>query len=177
MLWRSLWKIHVATVRRTKAPLCNTSVSQNRPHPCSKRNHCCYCAGLTTGRDEETKQRRKPSRAARLCETSPCVYCPAAGCWFFIWKLPQSHEDSWTRSLISSTRFRVRHDGTYKTSVKSERGILRNWGETHQKIVQGCEFVFTNPILTPNLLSFTDHAVSPMNKNEEGLFKLTIDSH
>lgn len=63
MLWRSLWKSHVATVSRTKASLCQPSVSQNHPHPFSKRHHCCYCVGLTSGQQKETKQKRQWSHA------------------------------------------------------------------------------------------------------------------
>lgn len=133
MLWRSLWKIHVATVRRTKASLCNTSVSQNHPHPFSKRNHYCYCVGLRTGQHNETKQKRKPSQPARLCEMSPCIYCQTAGCLFLSESFHSHTEIFWTRLLINSTRFWVCYDGTYKTSVKMREGYWAKLGRNTSK--------------------------------------------
>lgn len=42
----------------------------------------------------------------------------------------------------------------------------------HQDIVQGHKLGFTDLILSPNFLYFTDHAGLLWNKNEKGLYKL-----
>jgi len=131
MLWRLLWKIHVATVRWTKASLCNAWVSQNCPHPLSSRNHCSHCAGLTAGQQNQTGQRGTHHRQRELGNISAHGL---ANCrpLTLIWKLPQSREDFGTKLLIGSAGIWGRYDGTHKTSLKSERAIRWNWGETHQ---------------------------------------------
>lgn len=122
MLWRSLWKSHVATVSRTKASLCKTSVSQNHPHPSSKRNHCCYCVGLTNGQQKETEQKRKRSQAATRLHALTVEVLAAYVCL----TAPRATWRFGTKLLLSSTMFQVCYDGTYKASVKSERVIGQN---------------------------------------------------
>lgn len=39
-----------------------------------QRDHCRYCAGPTTGQDDQTEQERSPPRPARPYETSPSIY-------------------------------------------------------------------------------------------------------